>query len=292
MKKWLLAAVLLGSALLLVTGPSAGAESVRVKPLQYHVELGKGEKKKGFIDVANPGNEPVTVELYVNAFSQQDDQGNLKFFPSEQVAKGLLLDYDSATIGPRQTLRLYFIADGTKLPTGDVFGVIFAETQSANRPGVNTSVRVGTLVMITNQTPGPRNAEIAKVDIPFVGLGDSLDGEVTVKNPAPKGSATGFFPEISVEAFPWGSTMRSKGPLIFAGNQRTAEFHLPSNQFGFYVIKVKANDAEVSKLVFLMTGWWRLIAPTLLILLVGAGVLVWKYRLYQKLHFKRSKRTT
>ncbi len=289
MKRATLAALLV-AALLWVGAPIVGAESVRVKPLQYQVELGKGEKKKGYVDVANPGNEAVTVKLYVNAFSQQDNEGSLQFFPSEQIAKGLLLDYETATIGPRQTLRLYFVADGTKLPTGDVFGVIFAETESSHRPGVNTSVRVGTLVMITNQTPGPRHTEIASLDVPPIGVGESLDGSVTIKNPAPKGAATGFFPQITVEARPWGDTMRSKGPLIFAGNQRTAEFRLPSNQFGFYVVRVKANDAEVSKVVFLMTGWWRIVAPLVAALIIGAAILIWKYRLYRKLPFRRLRR--
>lgn len=289
MKSKLAIFLIFAGSLLLGYAPMASAESVRVKPLQYQVNLEKGEKKKGFVDVTNPANESVEVKLYVNAFSQEDDKGNLKFFPNEQVTKGLLLDYNVATIGPRQTLRLYFLADGTKLPTGDVFGVIFAETQPVSRPGVNTAVRVGTLVMITNQTPGPRHAEIASFQVPLISVGDSLDGEVTVKNPAPKGSATGFFPEISVEAFPWGSMMKSKGPLIFAGNQRTAEFQLPSNQFGFYVIKVKANDAEVSKLVFLMTGWWRLVAPILLLTIGGVGYLTWRYRLYRKLPFVRKR---
>lgn len=290
MKKLLLGAVIVSSLLLVVVVPRVGAESLRVTPLQYTTELKKGEKKKGHVDIANASNETVTVKLYVNGFKQVDNKGNLTFFDDEQLQKGILLDYETAVIGAQQTLRLYFIADGAKLPTGDVFGVIFAETQPVtSRPGTVTTVRVGSLIMLTNGTPGPRSAEITDLSVPFFQVGDTLDGSMTIKNSAPKGSATGFFPQITVEAQPWGGAVRSRGPLIFAGNQRTADFRLSSSQFGFYVVKVKANNAEVSKLVFLMTGWWRVIAPLLAVVLIGGGIAAWKYWLRGKF-FKKTRR--
>lgn len=263
------------------------AESVRITPLEYRTELKSGERKKGFVDITNPSNESVNLKLYVNGFSQVDNKGNLTFFNNEQLSKGLLLDYDSTTLEAQQTLRLYFIADGTKLPPGDVFGVIFAETDPGDKPGATTSVRVGTLVMITNGTPGPRQAEISQLDVPFWQLGSDLSGEVTVRNTAAKGAATGFFPEISVESMPWGAKSTFTGPLIFAGNARTSDFAVPSNQFGLYTIKVKANNSEATKVVFLMTGWWRVIAPVVCVLVAGAAVVTIKFRLWRKLRFKR-----
>jgi hypothetical protein len=279
-KYWLVA--LFAGFISIYIAPPVHADSVRISPLQYQTELKKGEKKKGFVDVSNPSNESVNVKLYVNGFSQTDNQGNLTFFTSEQMSKGLLLDYDSASIGAHQTLRLYFLADGTKLPAGDLFGVIFAETQSADQPGTNITARVGTLVEIINQTPGARHAEIAQLDIPFVQFGDDVGGVISVKNPAPKSSATGFFPNIAIEVALGGSKTEFKGPLVFAGNTRTAGFTVPSNQFGFYVVKVKAADAEASKVVFLMTGWWRIVVPAIIIVVIGAVFLFKKYRSRKK----------
>lgn len=281
MRKYLLLALLTGF-IAIVIAPPVHADSVRIAPLQYQTDLKKGEKKKGFVDISNPSNENVNVKLYVNGFSQTDNHGNLTFFTSEQMSKGLLLDYDSASIGAHQTLRLYFWADGTKLPTGDLFGVIFAETQSADQPGTNTTARVGTLVEIVNQTPGSRHVEIAKLDVPVVQFGDNVGGVVSVKNPAPKTSATGFFPDITVEVALWGSKTEFKGPLVFAGNTRTTGFTVPSNQFGFYEVKVKAADAEASKIVFLMTGWWRIVVPIVIIMIIGSVFLINKYRPHKK----------
>lgn len=288
MRKLLYAAAFLALLVAASASSTAYAESLRIQPLQYQTELKKGEKKKGYVDITNPANETVTVNLYVNGFSQVDDHGNLTFFDSEQIRNGLLLDYDTATIGAHQTLRLYFIADGAKLPTGDVFGVIFAETKSAGQPGTNTTVRVGSLVMITNQTPGPRDAEITKLDVPFMQLGDGVGGVIAVKNPAPKNTATGFFPAMTVELISWGGKRDFKGPLVFAHNTRTFDFYMPANLFGFYLVKVKANNTEKSTAVFLMTGWWKIVAPLLAMLLIGGTILLKKYvSSGKKLHLKR-----
>lgn len=261
-----------------VTGQTAKATTLRIQPLQYQTELKKGERKKGHVDITNPANETVEAKLYVQAFRQVDNKGNLTFFKSEQLEKGLLLDYTSVTLEPRQTLRLFFIADGTKLPTGDVFGVIFAETASPGRPGTNTAVRVGSLIMITNQTPGARVAEITDLAIPFLQLGGVVQGSMTVKNPAPKDMATGFFPQITISVSPLGESTKRRGPLIFAGNERTIDFEQPSNALGFYQIKITANNTEKTAIVFLITGWWRALAPTLLVFIVGMIILCIKLR--------------
>lgn len=287
MIKWFLTVAVAAGLIACTGGQRVSAESVRIAPLQYQTELKKGEKKKGWVDITNPSSEKVGLKLYVNGFRQIDDKGNLAFFESEQIKKGLLLDYDTVTLEPRRTLRLFFIADGTKLPPGDVFGVIFAETIPVSGPGASTAIRVGTLVSVVNGTPGPRAAEISQVNIPVFQLGDIFRGEVAVKNPAPRGNATGFFPQMSVEIAPWGGKSEFKGPLIFASNTRTFSFEKPSNQFGLYTVKITANNAEKTILVFLMTGWWGVLAPGLLVLGLGIMVLGMKFRIWNKLVFRR-----
>lgn len=274
MKMWVCVALLALSVAVFGNALPVSAESLRIQPLQYKTELKKGERKKGFVDIANPSNEAVEAKFYVEAFKQVDSKGNLAFFKDEQLQKGLLLDYDSVKIGARQTLRLFFIADGTKLPTGDVFGVIFAETSPVGT-GARTAVRVGSLVMITNQTPGSRNAEITDVTVPFLQIGSMVTGTATIKNPAPKGQATGFSPKVSVSVTPWGATSKQDGPLIFAGISRTVEFEQPSNAFGVYTVTVTANNAKKSAPVLLVTGWWRIIAPIMLLVIAFACVVIW-----------------
>lgn len=277
MKTWILS-VVIALTIVVASGQTAKAESLRIQPLQYQAELQKGERKKGHVDITNPSSDPVEARFYVEAFRQIDDRGSLAFFKSEQLEKGLLLDYDSVTIGAGQTLRLFFIADGTKLPTGDVFGAIFAETTPLTPTGANTTVRVGSLIMITNQTPGARAVEISELSVPFFQTGATLRGKMTLKNPAPKNTATGFSPNLDINITPWGESLRRQGPLIFAGNSRTIDFTVPSNAFGFYEVTVQANNARKTASVFLITGWWQVIAPALLIGFTALIVAAVKYR--------------
>lgn len=271
-------AVLAVGVMVFAGSPTVGAETVRIQPLQMQTSLKKGEKQKSFVDITNPAAQEVELSLYVHGFKQVNDKGSLTFFDSKQLAAGIKLDYDSVKLGAHQTLRLYFLVDGTKLPTGDIFAVIFAESVPTKRPGTNTAVRVGSLLMVTNQTPGSRKAEITRLDVPFVQIGDSVRGEIAVKNPVPAGQATGFFPEMKIELKPWGGSRSFAGPLIFAGNTRTFGFTIPSDLFGIYTVTVRANQASKTTYVFLITGWWRIAAPILVILLIGAASLLWKWR--------------
>ncbi len=278
MRKYLLVIGLFIGVCCLLPVATTHAESIRIQPLKVQSSLKKGEVKKGFVDITNPTASAVTVKLYVNGFRQINDKGDLEFFDSEQLQKGLTLDLSEFTLGSYQTLRLFYTADGTKLPMGDVFAAIFAQTEPTQKVGAKTALRVGTLVMITNQTPGSRHVEITALDTQFAQFGDRVTGNFLVKNPAPKQSTTGFFPSIKIEIVPLGASISSTGPLVFAGNTRTIDFSIPSNQFGFYSIKVTAADATKGQLIFLVTGWWRLLAPVIMIAAIGG---IWIVRKYQ-----------
>ena len=289
MKKILFTAFIFVSLLTVGSASTSHAESVRIQPLQNQTVLKKAEKKKGFVDITNPGNENADVRLYVNGFKQVDNQGRLSFFASEELSKGIALDFDNVIIGPRQTLRLYYVIDAAKLPTGDVFASIFADTATGQGGIARTAIRVGSLMMITNQTPGSRDAEISQLDIPFFQIGDGVKGSVSVKNPALERSATGYFPDMRVEVHPFGGMRDFRGPLIFAGNTRSLNFNLPSNQFGIYAVTVRANNATKTVYVFMMTGWWRIAAPILLIAAIFMVGAVW-HLLHRRRHARHSHR--
>lgn len=254
------------------------AAVMRIQPLQYESSLKAGEKKKGVVDISNPSEETVKVRLYVQGFTQVNDKGDLRFFADEQLSQGIQLDYSSTELGPRQALRLFFLVDAAKLPTGDIFAVIFAETIPEETTGPRTAARVGTLLMLTNQTPGARQAQISKLDIAPLQIGDGVAGAVGVRNPAPKGKVTGYKPMIRIQVSPLGGEMVRPGPLVFAGRNRTIDFYKPSNLFGVYAVTVQTHTDSVTRYVFLITGWWRIAAPLLCGLLLAVAVIVWRWR--------------
>ena len=269
MKYWLAAAFSL-VVLCFMQHPVAAEGSLQVQPLQNEASLQKGERKKGFIDVTNPRPVDTKVKFSVAGFKQVDTAGNLSFYDSEQLRAGIGLDYDEYTIPAHKTLRLFYIIDGTKLPTGDVFAAIFAQTINELTGSASSSVRVGSLLILTNGTPGARQAEVTKINAPWLQTGSDVNGKLIIKNTAPSDSSSGFFPDITIGLWPFGQTTSIKGPLVFAGNSREAKFSLPSNQLGIYKLTASYGESKKTQWMLVITGVWRWVVLVLVTILPAA----------------------
>ena len=247
--------------------PAFAQAALQLQPLQNEAALQQGERKKGFVDITNPQPAAVKVKFSIGGFRQIDTAGNLSFYDSEQLRAGILLDYDEYTIPANKTLRLFYVVDGTKLPTGDVFAAIFAQTVSETTGSATSSVRIGSLLILTNGTPGARQAEVVKLDAPWLQTGAAISGNVTIKNTAPADSASGFFPDITIGLWPFGQTTSVKGSLVFAGNSRDMKFTVPSNQLGIYKLTASYGDTKRSQWMFVVTGVWRWVVLVLVAIL-------------------------
>jgi len=260
------------------TAEVSAEATLGLQPLQYQETLKKGEVKKAYIDVTNPSGQPVTTSFSVQGFKQIDDKGNLAFYDDERLRGGIRLDYDEVEIPARKTLRLYFIVDGSKLPRGDVFAVIFATTKP-EQGVVSPSVRLGALVILTNETPGARQASIESLRMSLVQIGESLKGEVRIKNTAPANTASGFFPEIKLSSWPFGSTYTVQAPLVYSGNTRTVTIDKESDLFGVFRITASYGDSRKDAWVILVTGMWRWLSIVLVVIVaVLVAGLVWRRR--------------
>lgn len=253
MKKPILMAAFAVASVLLLPAVTH-AEGLKIAPLEYRTQLKKGEYKKGFIDVSNPGRETLVVSTQIQGFRQVDDDGKLEFFDSEALSAGIKPDLRDFQLGPREALRMYFQLDSTKLPTGDLFGAIFFTTKPANKPsGVGGSVRLGTLFSIVNQTPGSRQAEVTGLSVPGFSLSDQVTGSYVIKNTADPRSTTGFYPTVRVSTEPFGSSREQSSKLVFAGRSRTNDFSVKTPPFGVYRVGVSYGDQVKQKLVFVAT---------------------------------------
>lgn len=243
------AAVLFFSVI--TTASTVEASSLKIAPLEYRTTLKEGEKQKGFIDISNPSSRAVVVKTSVEAFTQTDDKGSLMFFKNEQLSAGILLDLDEFQLGPREAVRMYFLADGTKLPTGDVYGAIFFSTVPAEQGSAGTaqSVRLGTLLSIVNGTPGERKAEVTALAVPAFNLGNVLEGTYRVKNTADPQKSTGFYPNVSVKVWPLGERKTKNGPLVFAGRTRENTFSVNAPRIGIYQVSASYGSSSQSKWV-------------------------------------------
>lgn len=245
------------------------ADGLAIGPLEYRTTLAPGQAKKGFVDIQNQSASSVEVHLKAQAFKQINDQGGLQFYDSAAVSAGVKLDLDDITIPPRAAAHVYFLLDGTKLPSGDVFAAILATTAGREHAVTVPSVQVGTLLLIENGTPSSHTAQIRGLEVPWLQIGGKLSARFMVKNTDPPQKLTGFEPSISVATWPYGSKT-VKGPLVFAGHSREVDYTQPGNYFGPMFIKVKTGSSEQSQLIFAVTGYWRWLAPLILMLCLCA----------------------
>lgn len=278
MRQWLVGLTLVLGVVILATPASAHAEpALGVQPLQYVEGLQKGERKKAFIDISNPSVQEVDVRLNVQAFKQIDDKGTLSFYDDQKISNGILLDYQEVVIPAKKALRLYFIVDGTKLPTGDVFAAIFAQTKPVAGAGA-PAVRVGTLLILTNDTPGARQAEITQFNVPRLQIGTKTTGRVSIKNTAPNGTASGFFPTVTISSWPFGKTITMHTPLIYTGMTRTATFEEPGSQLGIYRLTASIGTSHKEVWTVVITGIWRWVLIAIIVLLAASIWLFVRYR--------------
>ena len=266
-----------------VSIPVAAEASLELRPLQYVETLQKGERKQGMIDIHNPQPYDVDVRLSVQGFRQIDHQGNLEFFESEQLRDGITLDIDSAKIPAHKTLRLFFTADSTKLPTGDVFAAVFAEAMPTDHQGASTTVRLGSLLILTNQTPGARQAVVDRLSMNWLQIGDGLRGEAVIKNTAPPKTAGGFFPPLQLTTWPFGPSVNTTGPLVQSGNERTVQLKQPTNLFGIYRVRIATGSSHQDRWIVAVTGYWRWLSVVVLLGVAGGLIALKRWRQHNKL---------
>ena len=258
----------------LVFASDVGAmSSLKIQPLSYETQLQKGERKTGFIDISNPSGQKITVLSSVQAFRQIDDDGNLEFYDSEAVVKGITPDLKSFTLGPREAQRMVFELDGAKLPEGDVFGALFFTTKPDDGGAVSQAVRVGTLFIIENGTPGSRKAAISSIQTDFVHIGSAIDGNYTVKNTAEAGKATGFTPLVNLKLSPFGSTQQRDSSLVFAGRERSNDFSYRTNLFGLYRLSATYDGSSQSRWVLVLPTWLLWVGGAMIIMVVSLFVI-------------------
>lgn len=249
---------------LLVVSNATAMPSVTMAPLQYQSQLQKNEVKKGFVDIGNPGNETITMQLQVQAFRQTDDNGSLEFYTDPAYQKAIKLDIETIELKSKEGMRVYFLIDGTKLPKGDVFATIMASTVPKATTGAAQSARVGTLLIINNDGTGARQAEITQFSVPWLQVGSGIEAQLSVKNTVnTKDKNTGFFPDVIVTTQPYGSKT-VQGPLLFAGRTRAINYSQPGDYFGPIYLKAKVLSSEQGKWIFAVTGYWRWLIPIII----------------------------
>ncbi len=256
MKQFLVAYSIITIVTAAICSVNVGAvASLLIQPLQVKTTIQPSETQKGFLDIGNPGAQSVIVKTSVQAFKQINNTGELEFYNDSQMAAGIIPDLSTFVIGPHETYRMYYALNGTKLPAGDSFAVLFFETVMHASGGVSPEVRVGTLLSITNGTPGDRKAAITGLSVPFFQLDNAVKGTYRIKNTGDTTKSTGFYPDVDVKITPFDQSQKVTSSLIFTGNERDNAFTVATHKIGFYKVHVAFGTTSREVWVFIASPW-------------------------------------
>lgn len=268
---------------IIITAPSASALGLKVQPLLVREQVSKTDVKKGFIDVSNPSGSAVVVKTEVQAFRQTDSKGTLEFYDQPGLAGAIKLDLDEFELGPREAVRMYYLLDARKLPSGATFAAalfrITETTPGSELTNVGRGVRVGTLLALQNGTPTPQKLQLGEPRTGWLQLGDNISGKLAVTNR----DKTGVFPKLKARLVPFGASKNIEGPLLFSGITRDVPFELGENTFGIYKLVLSGGGSQTSKVVLVVTGWWKSVVLLAVMLIALASFVL------RKVYFKKPK---
>ncbi|HSX02382.1 MAG TPA: hypothetical protein VLI05_03650 [Candidatus Saccharimonadia bacterium] len=264
-------ALILGAA---QPAPARAEAGLQINPLKYEDRLAGSQIKAGHIDVANPGDAAVTIVTEVQGFRQVDLNGDLQFFRDDAFTAGIIPDQAQFELGPHESVRVPFSVNPAKLPRGGVYAAIFFRTvptmAASSSSYIAESANVGTLLILNNGSGGSAGGRIAKADLPFWQLGAGLRGTITYQNTANPAGGVAVYPVLSSQVLPWDSRARLTGPFIMPGASRQFAFSRAGAYLGLLPVTLTdaATGRTVTRWVVACTGWWRLVLPLSLAVLI------------------------
>lgn len=260
----------------------AALPQLQVAPLRYDQHLELGGIKTGVIDVSNPTGSLLQLALEVQGFRQKNDQGDLEYFTDERLSAAIQPDLKEFVLGPREAVRVKFTIDPNKLGPGGAYGAIFVRTVDKVLAGqVNTSVRVGTLLILDVAGNGTKSGRIEKVSAPWLVYGrPDIPVTVTYANTGSGRQALAFAPELALKAGWFSKSQKAKGAFVFPGRARSGQMSVATgSQLG--LVPVAASDLSggartMTSWAVMITGFWTWLLPILTAAIGGMIVVLWR----------------
>lgn len=259
--------------MLLVPGTARADAGLQLLPLKYEEVLTNNRVKTGHIDVSNPSDTNATIQTSVRGFRQADLAGNLEFYTDDNLTAGIRPGLDQFELGSRESIRVTFTVNPTKLPQGGVYAAIFFRTvpptPAANTSYIAEAANVGTLLMLKNGGDGVHVGQIKAFDLPFWQPGPGLKGRMQYHNANRDIGGVAFYPKLESRVLPWVKPAKLTGPFVMPGSTRQFEFVRGGSYIGLLPVTVTdiASGKHVTRWVLACTGNYQLLVVLLAILL-------------------------
>lgn len=255
----------------------AAPPELRLSPLKYEASLELGRSKVGYVQIDNPTGTSVSASLEVQGFRQINNDGSLEYFDDERLSAGIIPGVREVQIGPRESVRVKFTVNPNVLGPGGAYGVLFVRAKSGELAAsqINTSARVGTLIILDVAGSGTRAGAIRDVQIPSLSWGAAdLPLRFSFSNTGSGGGALAFAPKFEISGA--GGSLKSTGPFVFPGRTRSVDARLKlGSHFGPATLTIRdtVTGQEVKRQIWVVSGIWRWVIPLFLVGIVIAGLL-------------------
>lgn len=250
-------------AIIAITHASAARAqaSLQVNPLKYEDKLNSDKVRSGFIDVANPGDTAAQVRASVQGFRQADLDGNLEFFDSETFSRAIKPGLTDFEIGPRESIRVTFTVEPSKLPLGGIYAVIFFRTEPGTTPNNTTSsifesANIGTILLLQHGPIGPAKGRIDHLYIPFFQTTDGIKGSIEYKNLSTD-NPSAIYPSFQLKIFPWGKPSTATGPFIMPGHLRRFVLEKPGSYLGLIPVLLTEKATNKTRITWVLAATGR-----------------------------------
>jgi hypothetical protein len=246
-----------------VPGVALADAGLQINPLRYDDVMTGTTVKNGFIDVSNPSDTTVTIRTSVRGFKQADLAGDLAFFTDDALTAGIRPSLATFELGARESLRLVFSVDPSKLPQGGVYAAIFFTTippeGQSDVTYITETANVGTLLLLQNGGNNVKVGRISQFNLPFLQLGAGLTGTVQYQNTNRNTGGLAFSPGLSSNVFPWGRQVGFTGPFIMPQSTREFTYQRAGSYLGLVPVTLVASEgnSSVTSWVLACTGWYQ-----------------------------------
>jgi hypothetical protein len=261
---------------LLARSPAhAALPELRITPLRYDQHLELGRPGTGVIDASNPTGSTIHVAFQVQAFRQINDRGELEYYDDERIAAAITPAIPEFDLGPREAIRTRFTIDPGKLGPGGAYAVIFLRTIDPDTsPGqVNTSARVGTLLILDVGPGGTKSGRITSLVAPrFVYGRPNLTANVTYANTGDTQQSLAFAPRLTSTLGWYGRPQPHAGPFVFPGRSRSGSVVIATgNHAGLMPLTLRdtvGGSRPATHWAFVVTGFWAWLLPLILLAII------------------------
>jgi hypothetical protein len=129
---------------------SRSTGTVMVSPTVLRLDVKHASTSEEHMTVTNPGDSPVSVQVYAAPYSVQGEEYDPTFEKSgarNDIVRWITFEHSRYTLKPQESVDIKFtITVPESVPAGGQYAAIFAQSEQTGGEGINLAARAGMLL--------------------------------------------------------------------------------------------------------------------------------------------------